>query len=988
MEESNDGHPRPVYHTPTRSAARVLEEMVAAGALSGPGDNPRNIHIDERTLQPKASSSSASSSSSSERRSLRRTGKARIGPSGSTDVFGNIAWNTGLGAGTPLPPFPSSYGANRAATSENPPQFPDVPPVPPVPPLPPFPPTMMPEPQVPFGDVPPMRDENPLPPIPPSPPNPLLEPPSTHVYSSYEGGRDAPAGHSPERSPSSMKSRRPSESLHRRILEEVVRHHPEQLASLYANDQDHERHHERHHDRQEEHNPSPTDSHPHRSQSSQTRPRTTSNSRTRSRSASDSARLLLTTERLNSALARAANVEKQLTDLMSLFKTTYEAKVELERDLTQVRAELNGYKVMLDVAQNEIDRAQEVVDRLERQRVEAENEAVRARQSHRKIQEARAVELAMEEGRRLGYEEGVQQGRNLNQLYDYMDSQAESRRAKRDGDEDREVARSTRDGFSLSGSSTSRRSRRSSSRSVDAPQLQRPISAPRSRPRSRSGSVTAPTEHPHGTPPDVMRYSDLLPVPTLSTPPPIRVPSTQPQPAPPMPPEQPPLMPHPHVHHRDRSNSRPETIDVNDNTPIRPISVHNHSPSVIHRPIVLPPDNYIPTMGANSMISLPPPHELSLPVAPEAPATRPVPPSQSQPPPPTAHSSTTSRPRMSSRAAEKARENPYAGQEEKYARAPSRASASRTVDPYFRRQTPGPGVASSSRAISVASTRLSELDLLESPAAREEQHARAAYDARSRSRNEADKPKVERGRATPGPGENQTRKDATSSRVAGPSSLRNTTERPTSPDPTRVRSPATYPNRPPRRPREIILPTPLAGKLLGNNMAPSAGASGQSNSRSWENPLRPSLAHLQAQLSPPSPPHNSRSTSNMTVPGIEIHTPSSKGTSHSEQTNINRALLTPEGSNQPLPQSQPQVADPQANNNSDPFLNRVPDDLRISMVVRDDNLPAGFVPLSPIPGMANINPYPPGFTPSLPRNHPAGGTSNFAYPSAPLVRVS
>ncbi|CAA7261091.1 unnamed protein product [Cyclocybe aegerita] len=973
MEESED-HPRPIYRTPTRSAARVLEEMVAAGALSGPGDNHRNIHIDERTLHSKPSSSSASSSSSSERRSLRRAGKTRIGPSGSTDVFGNVVWNTGLGAGTPLPPFPVNYGVGRATASENPPQFPDVPPVPPIPPLPLFPPTTMPEPQVPFSDVPPVRDENPLPPVPPSPPNPLLEPPSTHVYSSYEQQQEAPAGYEPERPPSSRKSRRPSESLHRRILEEVVRQHPEQLASLYANDQDHDRNHERHRDRQGEHDPSPTDSHPHRSQSSQTRPRTTSNSRTRSRSASDSARLLLTTERLNSALARATNAEKQLTDLMSLFKTTYEAKVELERDVTQVRAELNGYKVMLDVAQNEIDRAQEVVDRLERQRVEAEEEAVRARQNHRKIQEVRAVELAMEEGRRLGYEEGIQQGRNLNQLYDYMDSQAESRRVERDRGEDRDAAQSTRGSFSQSGSS-SRRSRRSSS----------------------SGSVAAPTEHPHGTPPDVVRYSDSLPLPTLSTPPPVRVPSTQPQPPPPMPPEQPPMMPHPHVHHRNRSNSRPETIDVNDNTPIRPISVHNHSPSVVHRPITLPPDNYIPTMGPNSMISLPPPHELSLPVAPEAPPTRPAP---QQPPPPMAPSSATGRPRMSSRAAEKARENPYPAQEEKYSRVPSRASASRTADPYFRRQTPGPGVAGSSRAISVASTRLSELDLLESPATREAQRARAAYDARSRSRNDVDNPNAGRARATPAPGDNQkygrptspetvsSRKDAQSSRVVPPGSTRNPTDRPTSTEPTRVRSPGTYPNRPPRRPREIILPTPLAGKLLGNNMGPSAGASGQGNSRSWENPLRPSPAHLQAQLSPPSPPHNSRSTSNMTVPGIEIYTPSSKGTSHSERTNIDRALLTPEGTNQPLPQSQPQVADPQSKTNHDPFMNRVPDDPRISMVLRDDNLPAGFVPLSPIPGMANLNSYPPGFTPSLPRNHPAGGASNFVYPSAPLVRVS
>ena len=65
-------------------------------------------------------------------------------------------------------------------------------------------------------------------------------------------------------------------------------------------------------------------------------------------------------------------------------------------------------------------------------------------------------------------------------------------------------------------------------------------------------------------------------------------------------------------------NDHPENITVQpqSNEDIRPISIHNRSPSVSHRSFKLPPDGYIPIIGANSLISLPPPHELSIPVPP------------------------------------------------------------------------------------------------------------------------------------------------------------------------------------------------------------------------------------------------------------------------------------------------------------------------------------------------------------------------------------
>ena len=67
---------------------------------------------------------------------------------------------------------------------------------------------------------------------------------------------------------------------------------------------------------------------------------------------------------------------------------------------------------MIDCAL-EIFRAQDVVNKLERQRVEAEDEAVRSRDKIRQLMQSRAVEQAMEEGRRLGFEEGLKQGRSI-----------------------------------------------------------------------------------------------------------------------------------------------------------------------------------------------------------------------------------------------------------------------------------------------------------------------------------------------------------------------------------------------------------------------------------------------------------------------------------------------------------------------------------------------------------------------------------------------
>jgi hypothetical protein len=71
------------------------------------------------------------------------------------------------------------------------------------------------------------------------------------------------------------------------------------------------------------------------------------------------------------------------------------------------------YKLQLEYAQKEIFKAQEILDSLEVQRRDAESSAANARNVARKLREDSLVDLAREEGRRLGLQEGLTHGRRL-----------------------------------------------------------------------------------------------------------------------------------------------------------------------------------------------------------------------------------------------------------------------------------------------------------------------------------------------------------------------------------------------------------------------------------------------------------------------------------------------------------------------------------------------------------------------------------------------
>jgi len=281
--------------------------------------------------------------------------------------------------------------------------------------------------------------------------------------------------------------------------------------------------------------------------------------------------LLVTSERLSQETSRANEAERQSSEILAHFKIAHQAKQKLEIDLQRVKDELGLYKTQLDIAQAgtfhpqdlihayiyfltwvEIRRAQEIVDKVDQQRADAEDEARRGREKVRKLTEARAVELAMEEGRRLGYEEGMRQGRLMMQARDSNKNQPRRyyrRTSFRSAHEDDD------DQVSYFSYAQEEQHSTESSRS------------PTIRTLSSSNQVPSSTSKP------------------------------------------------------DNNASRPQSISIQphltqDSNPTRPTSIRNHSPTISHRSLKLPPDGYIPTADANSFISLPPPHELSRPVPP------------------------------------------------------------------------------------------------------------------------------------------------------------------------------------------------------------------------------------------------------------------------------------------------------------------------------------------------------------------------------------
>lgn len=69
--------------------------------------------------------------------------------------------------------------------------------------------------------------------------------------------------------------------------------------------------------------------------------------------------------------------------------------------------------MQLENAQREIFRAQEIINQVAKEKHDAEEDAARARTKARQLQEEKLVMTAREEGRRLGFQEGLSRGRRI-----------------------------------------------------------------------------------------------------------------------------------------------------------------------------------------------------------------------------------------------------------------------------------------------------------------------------------------------------------------------------------------------------------------------------------------------------------------------------------------------------------------------------------------------------------------------------------------------
>ena len=112
-------------------------------------------------------------------------------------------------------------------------------------------------------------------------------------------------------------------------------------------------------------------------------------------------------ERLESETRRVNESEERVLEIARRFNTVNEARVQALAEAAKLSAELGMYKLQLNNAQEEIYKAQHILRKVEDERDDAAAEATEARDTARKYREQHIVHLAREEGRKMGYLQGV-----------------------------------------------------------------------------------------------------------------------------------------------------------------------------------------------------------------------------------------------------------------------------------------------------------------------------------------------------------------------------------------------------------------------------------------------------------------------------------------------------------------------------------------------------------------------------------------------------
>jgi len=337
---------------------------------------------------------------------------------------------------------------------------------------------------------------------------------------------------------------------------------------------------------------------------------------------------------------RADDAERMLHELTIHLKAINDARLQALYDAAKANEELKLvisshilhlltlrrlYKIQLRSAQKEIYRAQDVIEVVDRQRYNAEKEAAKFRSKVHRLNETILMSIAREEAWKAGLQEGLNRGReqsNENHFVEYAEELEED--TLDDDDDSFDETTSTTDVHTFPARPPSFVQNRQpyttdpSPSRVPVPLPSNPPTVANSvhpseniRPMSiRSGYTRLPSRQ-RATP-------SPTPVPLPANPPPssqsihpsenvrplsirsgnTRPPSRQHVPPSPVP-----------------SNTRPSSQYEN----IRPVSIRPTTPR--HTSVAIPPDNFIPSLGPDNKIRIPPPFEFQRSVTPERPAS-------------------------------------------------------------------------------------------------------------------------------------------------------------------------------------------------------------------------------------------------------------------------------------------------------------------------------------------------------------------------------
>ena len=294
---------------------------------------------------------------------------------------------------------------------------------------------------------------------------------------------------------------------------------------------------------------------------------------------------------------RADDAERRATHAAVRLKEETEARLRLEHSLKQKGEELKMYQVQLKKAQGEIYKAQDALAEVEKMRDEAEQAAAKARSIARRLREQRLVDIAREEGRRVGLREGLARGQEVEYFdrgYPYLEGGA----AVEEVEDDDYPSRTPRSRHSPPPRTTPPRSATTTTAPVTAP--------PNTREGGGGGKAPGFTDPPEDRVLNPMAVTTPMRMPTPELPTP-KISQPVPAPAP-----EPAIQP-------------------------RPVSMASVGTRPTHRQGPTPPDVWIPHLDGDG-IRLPPPHEFTQVTFPPTLPPQPQPPVPSSPTPPSVKS--------------------------------------------------------------------------------------------------------------------------------------------------------------------------------------------------------------------------------------------------------------------------------------------------------------------------------------------------------------